>query len=541
MTYYPYDPNIAPNNPYNAGYLLPRLTTAQRDAIDTTAYTSGWIVFNTDTQAAEVLTQDGWVPATLGDNTTGSGDLVLQNSPTLTAPTLGNATATNANILAGLEIGSPAGGLPGTGSINMSGDLLSNATVVVDESRNITSANLTVNGTLTLDAPSNTGNQGINFTQADDTPYTVPEMAFKYNEWTITDNKAVQAGYGTIGWYLNMNIGSAEGSNENGQINGLYVGVSHNYETSTNSDSVAVVGANYYYGGDTSVPFAGPYGGNFAGHVESGASTGMVVGLEAAANIAVGGSALTRAGIIIDVNDTYTEQASGIDSAILVSSIANGGGFNTLITLSDIRGYPALQIGGTIIAAADPEQIKYAFDFTNLTITADILKHANAVLTGTGSLFLASTTQTTALEVGSAAGGMPGTGSINISGDYFVAGSQIAASNLANGTTGTGEIVLATSATLISPNIGSASAASINIVNGIELGSPTGGMPGTGSINMSGNLYSNDTIVVDTSRNISSTNLIASGTVTFSGVPTSNPHVVGQLWNNSGVLTVSAG
>lgn len=37
------------------------------------------------------------------------------------------------------------------------------------------------------------------------------------------------------------------------------------------------------------------------------------------------------------------------------------------------------------------------------------------------------------------------------------------------------------------------------------------------------------------------TDLTASGTVIFSGLPTSDPSVAGQLWSDSGVLTVSAG
>lgn len=36
-------------------------------------------------------------------------------------------------------------------------------------------------------------------------------------------------------------------------------------------------------------------------------------------------------------------------------------------------------------------------------------------------------------------------------------------------------------------------------------------------------------------------NIETAGTVIFSGLPTADPHVVGQLWSNSGVLTVSAG
>ena len=35
--------------------------------------------------------------------------------------------------------------------------------------------------------------------------------------------------------------------------------------------------------------------------------------------------------------------------------------------------------------------------------------------------------------------------------------------------------------------------------------------------------------------------LTASGAVILSGLPTSDPAVAGQLWSNSGVLTVSAG
>ncbi len=35
--------------------------------------------------------------------------------------------------------------------------------------------------------------------------------------------------------------------------------------------------------------------------------------------------------------------------------------------------------------------------------------------------------------------------------------------------------------------------------------------------------------------------LVVSGNATMSGLPTADPHVVGRLWSNSGVLTVSAG
>ena len=41
--------------------------------------------------------------------------------------------------------------------------------------------------------------------------------------------------------------------------------------------------------------------------------------------------------------------------------------------------------------------------------------------------------------------------------------------------------------------------------------------------------------------NVSATNISASGTVIFSGLPTADPEVVGQLWDDGGILTVSAG
>lgn len=40
---------------------------------------------------------------------------------------------------------------------------------------------------------------------------------------------------------------------------------------------------------------------------------------------------------------------------------------------------------------------------------------------------------------------------------------------------------------------------------------------------------------------VTATTLSTSSTVTMAGLPTSDPAVAGQLWNNTGVLTVSAG
>jgi hypothetical protein len=92
MGYVPYTPRYFNRK---AGFLLPRLTTAQRDAIDTgvSAY-GGWLVYNTDTNIIEALTPNGWVPAaTLVTDLTGSGAVVLQTAPTIESPTLTGTVA----------------------------------------------------------------------------------------------------------------------------------------------------------------------------------------------------------------------------------------------------------------------------------------------------------------------------------------------------------------------------------------------------------------------------------------------------------------
>ena len=45
----------------------------------------------------------------------------------------------------------------------------------------------------------------------------------------------------------------------------------------------------------------------------------------------------------------------------------------------------------------------------------------------------------------------------------------------------------------------------------------------------------------DVTGAVTATTITASGAIIFSGLPTSDPSVAGQLWSNSGVLTVSAG
>ena len=61
----------------------------------------------------------------------------------------------------------------------------------------------------------------------------------------------------------------------------------------------------------------------------------------------------------------------------------------------------------------------------------------------------------------------------------------------------------------------------------------------TGPVNSANGFEGN--LVGGVTGPVVATTITASGAVILSGLPTSDPHVVGELWNNLGVLTVSAG
>ena len=61
------------------------------------------------------------------------------------------------------------------------------------------------------------------------------------------------------------------------------------------------------------------------------------------------------------------------------------------------------------------------------------------------------------------------------------------------------------------------------------------------STTFSGPVTSTNGFVGAVTGNVTAVTVTATGAVIFSGLPTSDPSVAGQLWNNSGVLTVSAG
>lgn len=58
----------------------------------------------------------------------------------------------------------------------------------------------------------------------------------------------------------------------------------------------------------------------------------------------------------------------------------------------------------------------------------------------------------------------------------------------------------------------------------------------TGAVTVTGTLGADTSVT-----SVTTTTLTTSGAVIMTGLPTSDPAVAGQLWANSGVLTVSAG
>lgn len=105
------------------GFLPPRMTTAQRNSIGTPVV--GLVIYNTDTDRLNFYTGSTWIPLITADslgtasgtslalgggtaltttNRTGTGNLVLANTPTLVTPVLGVATGTSLALNGGTAL-----------------------------------------------------------------------------------------------------------------------------------------------------------------------------------------------------------------------------------------------------------------------------------------------------------------------------------------------------------------------------------------------------------------------------------------------------
>ncbi len=113
------------------------------------------------------------------------------------------------------------------------------------------------------------------------------------------------------------------------------------------------------------------------------------------------------------------------------SSVNSGTSGYVLFDNGGVLGnYPITGTAGSVVLSGGP------------TFTGTMTLPDGSTWSSTGINFLAG------IGVGERA---PGAGNVNISGQYQVAGSQIAASNLSNGVTGSGNVVLKTSPTIANP------------------------------------------------------------------------------------------
>lgn len=69
---------------------------------------------------------------------------------------------------------------------------------------------------------------------------------------------------------------------------------------------------------------------------------------------------------------------------------------------------------------------------------------------------------------------------------------------------------------------------------------PTGGTQGTLADKLAAGLITAAPITA-TTLNASGAVAFSNASLTLSAIPTADPHVVGRVWANSGVLTISAG
>ena len=192
---------------------------------------------------------------------------------------------------------------------------------------------------------------------------------------------------------------------------------------------------------------------------------------EALASVAITG------GTINGTTVGATTAAAGAFTTLSASSTVSGSGFLTyLASPPAIGGTAAAAVTVTSLTATGAVSLSPANNNVTLSPTGSGEVIINPATAGTiNNMAIGGTTRAsaavTALGVGESA---PGSGIVNVSGSYQVAGSQISAANLSDGTTGTGAIVKANAPAFTGNPTG---------ITALGVNEST---PGTGIINVSG-------------------------------------------------------
>jgi hypothetical protein len=240
--------------------------------------------------------------------------------------------------------------------------------------------------------------------------------------------------------------------------------------------------------------------------------------------ITVNGKGLVTAVTTSPVSITVGSSAivSGSNQGIIYD---NGGVFGNLTTLGNA--VLVTSVGGVPSMATT---LPPALTIPTPTFTGTLTFPDSATWTSAGI------SKTAALSAGSAT--IPAAGNINVSGQYQVSGSQIAASNLSNGTTGSGNIVLAASPTLSGTIAGNLTLSGTNTYSGNSTFSAQDINTGTSApASAAGNTVVMGTIVSPTLTNTGQAflyNTVVNGAIVEGDGSTNDV----SLFNKSGALVV---
>lgn len=124
-----------------------------------------------------------------------------------------------------------------------------------------------------------------------------------------------------------------------------------------------------------------------------------------------------------------------------------------------------------LFAALQPINVQKKGDGSNQLTGSIVVGNATSI-TASGNGTIAATTVPAAGVTGTLTNAQLGNASLTVAGHTIALGSAatLAASDLTNGTTGTGSVVLSNSPTLTTPNIGVATGTSVNLTGGVTAG-----------------------------------------------------------------------
>lgn len=413
----------------------------------TVDFAAGGIVAYTGNPLNQFATTTSSQLASIISDETGTGSLVFATSPTLVTPTLGVATATSLNKI---TVTTPATG----------------ATLTIADGKT-----LVVSNSITF---SGTDNSSVNFGAGGNIVYTSSKLSV-FAATTSSELASViadETGTGALVFGTSATLTSPTlvtpvlGVATATSINKLNITAPTNSATLTITDgkTLAVVNTLTFSGTDSSTVAFGT-GGTVAYTANKLSVFAATTSSELADVISdeTGSGALVFATGPTITNATLTNPVIGPVAELTITGNLTVNGTTTTVnsTVTTVDD-PVLTLGGdTAPLFSDGRDRGIEFRWHNGSAAKiGFFGFDNS----TGKLtFIPDGTNSGEVFSGSL-------GTLDVAAVH-INGSQIAAANLSNGTTGSGAVVLATSPTLVTPTLGVASATS---VNGLTISATTG-------------------------------------------------------------------